>query len=63
MDPTLLESPGCSAPPRLYNEDKYEGLRRFAQPLRKFLLHARLDELVLEETGPRKSRLRNETRS
>jgi hypothetical protein len=26
MDPTLLERPGYSAPPRLYNEDKYEGL-------------------------------------
>src|SRR5215212_5212755 len=26
IDPTLLERPGYSAPPRLYNEDKYEGL-------------------------------------
>jgi hypothetical protein len=61
MDPTLLERPGCSAPPRLYNEIKYEGLRRFAQPLRKFLLHTRVDEYGLE--GPRMSRLLYETGS
>ena len=26
IDPILLERPGHSAPPRFYNEDKYEGL-------------------------------------
>jgi hypothetical protein len=26
IDPILLEGPGHSAPPRFYNEDKYEGL-------------------------------------
>ena len=59
--PHPLERPGYSAPPRLYNEVKYEGLRRFAQPLRKLLLHTRLDEKGLEGKRLRMSRLLYET--
>ena len=38
MAPTHLERPGCPDPPRLYDEVKYEGLLRIAQPSRKPLL-------------------------
>jgi hypothetical protein len=43
MAPTHSERSGCPAPPRLYNEVKYEGLPRIAQPPRRPLLHTRAD--------------------
>jgi hypothetical protein len=44
MAPTRLERPGRPDPPRLYDEVKYEGLPRIAQPSTKPLLCTKSDD-------------------